>query len=573
MLQNRTVFTITFSLFVLFISVDDMQAQVTFDYDQQLVGEATDDLFGWSLDLSGDGKTIIVGALGNDGGNSANGNRGQARVYRNTFNVSFNAWSWVMLGAEINGTTVGAETGYGVSINNNGNTIAIGSPLQNKVRVYDLNVSNNWAQRGSDVTIFTSQSAQRAGHAVSLSGDGGVVAMGAPTGNKVWVYDIDPVGGLGLLSGNPLTLPGTYAGGSVELDDEGNTLVVGGYKANSEKGQVYVYDFIGTSWVQRGLSLNGLNNYDQFGFDVSISNDGNTIAVGSKGWDGNPDNSTYEIGRVVIYDWNGSSWVQRGMSIEGSNIFDQCGYSICLSGNGNRIAVGYRGNSTAFQSAGHVRIFDWDGSAWQQNGDPIYGNAISAYAGHSVGLSDNGSILAIGSSQGSGPLNQWTNHEGIVRIYEGTCLVSSTGISQNGNTLTAAAANASYQWIDCDNGNQPIANANSQSFVPSSAGNYAVQITESGCTQTSACMAVQITGLEERMVNDFSVFPNPSSDRITVSSSSFVQEIQLFDAAGKWVLSNGNSNTSDLSTLAPGVYQVRIRFEDGQLGFSKVLKY
>jgi hypothetical protein len=36
---------------------------------------------------------------------------------------------------------------------------------------------------------------------------------------------------------------------------------------------------------------------------------------------------------------------------------------------------------TAFPAAGLVRIFDWDGSAWVQNGDPIYGDAINVYSG------------------------------------------------------------------------------------------------------------------------------------------------------------------------------------------------
>lgn len=416
MIQKQFVFALSF--FVIQISMNVVSAQVTFVHDQELIGEGSDDLFGWSVDLSGDGKTIIVGAIGNNGGFTNQGNKGQARVYRNTFNVSFNSWSWAMLGGEINGTAANVESGYDVSITNNGNTIAIGTPGQDKMRVYDLNVSNNWVQRGNDLSIFSSQSAQRAGHSVSINANGTVAAMGAPLANKVWVFNIDPAGGTGLMSGNPLVMPGTYAGGSVDIDDDGNTLVVGAYKSNTERGSVAVYDFNGTTWVQRGQTLSGVNNYDQFGFDVSMSNDGNTIAVGIKGWDSNPNNTTYEIGQTAVYDWNGSIWVQRGTSIQGVNIFDQCGFSVSLSGNGNRIAIGYKGNSTVTQAAGLVRIFDWDGSAWVQNGDPIYGDGISVYSGHSVALSDNGSILAIGAIQGTGPVNQFTNQEGQVRIYE-----------------------------------------------------------------------------------------------------------------------------------------------------------
>lgn len=567
MKQKKLVLVL--SLFV--IQIAKVWAQATFVHDQELIGEGTDDLFGWSVDLSGDGQTIIIGAIGNNAGLGSQGNNGQAKVYRNTFNPSFNSWSWVLLGSEINGTAANVESGYDVSISNNGNRIAIGTPGQDKMRVYDLNISNNWVLQGNGYGIFSSQTAQRAGHSVSINASGTVAAMGAPTGNKVWVFDVDPTGGTGHLAGNPLVVPGTYAGGSVDIDDDGNSLVVGAYKSNTERGSVLVYDHNGTAWVQRGQTLSGVNNYDQFGFDVSMSNDGNTIAVGSKGWDSNPNNTTYEIGETAVYDWNGSAWVQRGVSIQGLNIFDQCGFSVSLSGNGNRMAIGYKGNSTATQAAGLVRIFDWDGTAWVQNGDPIYGDGSNVYSGHSVALSDNGSILAIGAIQGTGPINQFTNKEGQVRIYEGECLVSSTAVTQSNNTLTALA-NASYQWLDCNNGNQAITNATGQTFVAQNPGSYSVQITQNGCTQTSVCIDVLTTFIKYETSGNFNVFPNPTTNIITVNATQFIKKMHLLDVTGKLVLSVTNSNTANLSGLAPGLYNLELQFNNEAIGHLKILK-
>jgi hypothetical protein len=565
-------FAFALSAFILLMNLNTVSAQVTFNHDQELLGEASDDLFGWSVDLSGDGNTIIVGAIGNNAGFANTSNNGHARVYRNTFNASFNSWSWVLLGQEINATASGVESGYDVGINYDGNTIVIGTPGQDRMRVFDLNVSDNWSPRTSNgYNIFSSQSAQRAGHSVSINASGSVAAMGAPLGNKVWIYDIDQDEGTGLMSGNPLVVPGTYAGGSVDLDDEGNTVVVGAYKSNTERGQVLVYDFNGSNWVQRGQILSGVNNYDQFGFDVSMSNDGNTIAVGSKGWDSNPNNTTYEIGETAVYDWDGSSWVQRGSSIQGVNIFDQCGFSVSLAGNGNRMAIGYKGSNESTSAAGLVRIFDWNGNAWVQNGDPIYGDGASVYFGHSVGLSDNGSILAIGAIQGTGPLNKFISQQGQVRIYEGECLVSTAAVTQSDNILTAIA-NANYQWLDCNNGNQPIPNANEQVFVAPNPGSYAVQITENGCTQTSACFDVVVTLLKNETESNFFVFPNPTNNVITVKSDQVIQEIQVLDIAGKSVLSINNSNTADISVLAPGIYYLNLQFDNGGIGHLKVLK-
>jgi hypothetical protein len=570
--MNKKKIVSALSLVALLLSFNRVSAQVTFNYDQELLGEASDDLFGWSVDLSGDGNTIIVGAIGNNAGFANTSNNGHVRVYRNTFNASFNSWSWVLLGQEINASASGVETGYDVGINYDGNTIAIGTPGQDRMRVYDLNVSDNWSPRNSNgYTIFSSQSAQRAGHSVSINASGNVAAMGAPLASKVWIFDIEPNAGTGLMSGNPLVVPGTYAGGSVDLDEEGNTVVVGAYKSNTERGQVLVYDFNGTNWVQRGQTLSGVNNYDQFGFDVSMSNSGNTIAVGSKGWDSNPNNTTYEIGETAVYDWDGSSWVQRGSSIQGVNFFDQCGFSVSLSGNGNRMAIGYKGSNEATTAAGLVRIFDWDGNAWLQNGDPIYGDGISVYSGHSVALSDNGTILAIGAIQGTGPINEFINQQGKVRIYEGECLVSTTAVTQNGNTLTAVA-NGSYQWLDCNNGNQPIPNAVEQVFVAQNQGSYSVQITENGCTQTSACVNVMVTSAKNEINDNFFVYPNPTSNIINVNSDQSIKEMQLLDVAGKSILTISKSNTADLMKISPGIYFLAVRFENGAIGHVKIQK-
>jgi hypothetical protein len=401
-------------------------AQQTFAFDQELVGQNSDDLFGWSLDLSGDGYTVIIGAIDNEGDAVGAQPAGHARVYKNTFNAQFNSWSWNQVGADIDGTNQDEEAGYSVAVTTNGNTVAVGSPNRNKTRVYDRNTQNNWVERGQGFNIYTSEAPQRAGHAVSLSGNGQIVAMGAPVARKVWVANISAGPGMGMITGVPILLPGTYAGGSLDLDETGNNMVIAAYQANTNRGEVYVYQRTGNTWTQRGQTLQGANNYDEFGFDVSINNNGNTIAVGIKGWDDNPNNTTYEIGQTAIYDWDGSQWVQRGTAIEGINLFDQCGYAVSLSGDGNRIAVGYRASNIAFSGGGQVRVFDWNGTAWAQNGDPILGDDTNANCGHSVGLSDDGVVLGIGSSRGSGPVNPFATRQGKARMYEGAVIVTGT---------------------------------------------------------------------------------------------------------------------------------------------------
>jgi hypothetical protein len=100
MIQKQFIFAL--SLIVTQLSTKVASAQATFIFDKELAGEGSDDLFGWSVDLSGDGKTIIVGAIANFGALPGQGNVGQARVYRNIYNGIFNFWSWTLLGQEIN---------------------------------------------------------------------------------------------------------------------------------------------------------------------------------------------------------------------------------------------------------------------------------------------------------------------------------------------------------------------------------------------------------------------------------------------------------------------------------------
>src|SRR5690606_39110319 len=68
-------------------------------------------------------------------------------------------------------------------------------------------------------------------------------------------------------------------------------------------------------------------------------------------------------------------------------------------------------------------------------------------------------------------------------------------VTNNSPTLTSNAIGATYQWIDCDNGNVPISGETNQSFTATGNGNYAVEVTQNGCTATSLCTMVNIVGV------------------------------------------------------------------------------
>lgn len=74
-------------------------------------------------------------------------------------------------------------------------------------------------------------------------------------------------------------------------------------------------------------------------------------------------------------------------------------------------------------------------------------------------------------------------------------------VTKVGNTLSASATNAIYQWINC-NSNLPITNANSQTYTPTVSGSYKVVITQNGCTDTSACTQVIISNCNLKLTHN-----------------------------------------------------------------------
>jgi len=131
---------------------------------------------------------------------------------------------------------------------------------------------------------------------------------------------------------------------------------------------------------------------------VSLSADGSRLAAGGVWNDGNGS----DAGHVRVYDWNGSAWVQVGADIDGEAAGDYLGWSVSLSANGSRLAAGGRLNDGSGTDAGHVRVFDWNGSAWVQAGQDLDGEAAGDLFGYCVSLSADGSRLAAGATANDG---------------------------------------------------------------------------------------------------------------------------------------------------------------------------
>ena len=106
--------------------------------------------------------------------------------------------------------------------------------------------------------------------------------------------------------------------------------------------------------------------------------------------------------------------MQLGAVIDGEAARDHFGESVSLSADGDRVAIGARSNDDNGPSAGHVRVYTWSGTAWVQLGADIDGEAAANASGHSVSMSADGSRVAIGAPYN----DDNGSRAGHVRVYQ-----------------------------------------------------------------------------------------------------------------------------------------------------------
>ncbi len=309
------------------------------------------------------------------------------------------------------GGVLDGHAGYGAAVSGDGNTIAIGAPHESSGAAgINGNQDDNLAFDAGAVYVFTTsggtwsqqayvkasnaEAGDHFGHAVALSADGNTMAVSA-----FWE------------SSGARGVNGNQADNSIP-----------------QAGAVYVFTRRGAAWTQQAYikasnageagTADSFGDGDQFGFSLTLSDDGSTLAVGaltedsaSPGIDGNQaDNSAASAGAVYVYTRTGDTWAQQAyvkpMNPDAADMF---GYTVSLSADGGTLAVGSydeAGSSRTIngtpdnlrRGAGAVYVFVRTGAVWAQQ---AYIHTSNAEAGDSFGvhvvLSDDGNTLLAGS--------------------------------------------------------------------------------------------------------------------------------------------------------------------------------
>ncbi|MBD3636617.1 MAG: T9SS type A sorting domain-containing protein, partial [Crocinitomicaceae bacterium] len=141
-------------------------------------------------------------------------------------------------------------------------------------------------------------------------------------------------------------------------------------------------------------------------------------------------------------------------------------------------------------------------------------------------------------------------------------------VTVNGSTLEANATGATYQWVVCDNELAAIDGATNQTFTPSSgAGNYAVIVTEGSCVDTSDCILLDPTGLENVDPYNISIYPNPTTEDLHISWNGTISFVRITDARGRllYELNVQNTKSIDINVglYEDGVYFIHLYTDDG----------
>ena len=295
--------------------------------------------------------------------------------------------------------------GFAVALSADGNTLAVGATQEESnatgingnqndnskfaagaVYVFRFN-GMNWLQQAY-VKASNTDFSEWFGTAVSLSTDGNTLAVGA----------------------------GSESSGATGINgDQNNNLAI-------VSGAAYVFRFDGTDWFQQAyVKASNTDGGDRFGDAVSLSADGNTLAVGAGGEDSNAtgidgdqnNNSASGSGAVYVFRFDGAAWSQQAyVKASNAEADDRFGLPVSLSADGNTLAAGAGGedsiatgingnqNDNSASASGAAYVFRFDGAAWAQQAYVKASNTgLTDFFGGALALSADGNTLAVGADE------------------------------------------------------------------------------------------------------------------------------------------------------------------------------
>jgi uncharacterized protein (TIGR03437 family) len=395
---------------------DGVWAQQTKLTGAGLVGASR---FGWSVALSADGNTALLG------GPADNGSVGAAWVFIRI------TGTWVQQGNKLVGTgaTGPAAQGFSAALSSDGNTAIIGGNADNANAgaAWVFTRSDGiWTQQGSKLVGTGAVGPAAQGYSIALSGDGATALVGgnADNGNAGAAWVFTNAGGGWTQQGNKLVGTGALGssnqGNSVALSGNGNTALVGGPADNSNAGAGWVFTRAGGVWTQQTeLVGTGVNGPARQGWSAALAGDGNTALLGGPG-------DLQGVGAVWVFARSGGVWTQPSTKRIGSGFVGQSlqGTSVAIAADGKTIMEGGPGDNS-FAGAVWVAV---PGTPQAAGSGIVVLVLVSSFNPSLLGR-DVIFVAALLTS-GTGP-----KPTGTVQFFDGTTLMGSAPVNANGQGI------------------------------------------------------------------------------------------------------------------------------------------
>jgi hypothetical protein len=423
-------------------------------------GEEGSGEFGWAVAVSGDGNTVLVGApsnkvpppegthgpleygaaweftrVGSEWKQQKLEGGGEELEAHFGYSVALSAdGKTALIGGPYDAATpahaAATETGFGA------------------VWVFTRSEAGTWTQQGPKLTGLKLAGVQEQigkgdfGASVALASDGNTALIGGWTDNHfkgaAWVFT---------RAGSTWTPQAKLTGGgesgegefgeAVALSADGNTALMGGPGDTSFNGAAWVFTRAGTTWSQDGEKLTGRGGEGRsnFGLAVALSAEGNTALIGGP-YNGPPGQET---GAAWVFTRSGSEWNQQGEKLTGhcAESGGRFGESVALSREGNLALIG--GPHERAQE-GAVWAFTRSGETWTQDEELTAGGEQGpGEFGEYVALSENGNAAVIGGNADNGRRGAVWVFSGSPSVTTISCPTTSTTASSTSTTSTTSS--------------------------------------------------------------------------------------------------------------------------------------
>ena len=399
------------------LNIEDSTMDIKNEVDKVIASDGVgNDRFGTSVAISSDGNTAIVGVP--YGSNEKGAKTGSAYVYTRT-NGTWSEQTKLLASDGAGGDFFGTS----VSISSDGNTAIVGAKLDDNERGTDAGSAYIYTRTDGTWSEQTRLIANGGGandwfgRTVSISSDGNTAIVGAYRDDQyrgsAYIYtrtDNTWIEQAKLLASDSAAYDNF--GYSVSISSDGNTAIVGAYNNNISRGSIYVYTRTDSTWSEQAklLASDG-DAYDYFGISVSISSDGNTAIVGAYGDDN-------RRGSVYVYTRTDSTWIEQAklLASDGAGN-DYFGWSVTISSDGNTAIVGtvYDDNEKG-TNAGSAYVYTRTDNIWTQKTKLLASDGASGdNFGYSVTISSDGNTAIVGVPYGS---NERGNDAGSAYIFD-----------------------------------------------------------------------------------------------------------------------------------------------------------